>query len=112
MKDRQPKYPGRVKLIPVPGQPNVYDMVRADEPIVAGMAINKANLLTDATAQKLKLTQSDPTPNDAFNAIGSELTSINTGLEKIEDSVAQKLKKSDGGLSSFERLFIGGGFLH
>lgn len=40
--DRIPTYPGRVKLIPVPGQENTYDMVRADEPIVEGTPINKA----------------------------------------------------------------------
>ena len=40
--DRVPAHPGRVKLIPVPGQPDTYDMVRADEPIVAGTPINKA----------------------------------------------------------------------
>lgn len=40
--DRVPKYPGRVKLVPVPGQENTYDMIRVDEPIVEGTPINKA----------------------------------------------------------------------
>ena len=40
--DRVPTYPGRVKLIPVAGQENTYDMVRADEPIEVGTPINKA----------------------------------------------------------------------
>lgn len=40
--DRVPAHPGRVKLIPVPGQADTYDMVRADEPIVTGTPINKA----------------------------------------------------------------------
>ena len=39
--DRVPKYPGRVKLAPVVGQENTYDMIRADEPIVEGTPINK-----------------------------------------------------------------------
>lgn len=39
--DRVPTHPGRVKLIPVDGQANTYDMVRADEPIVEGTPINK-----------------------------------------------------------------------
>ena len=39
--DRVPKYPGRVKLAPVAGQENTYDMIRADEPIVKGTPINK-----------------------------------------------------------------------
>lgn len=42
VKDRVPTYPGRVKLIPVQGQADTYDMVRADEPIEPGTPINKA----------------------------------------------------------------------
>ena len=42
VKDRIPTYPGRVKLVPVDGQENTYDMVRADSPIEAGTPINKA----------------------------------------------------------------------
>jgi len=40
--DRIPTYPGRVKLVPVAGQENTYDMVRADAPVEAGTPINKA----------------------------------------------------------------------
>lgn len=40
--DRVPTYPGRVKLVPVDGQENTYDMARADSPIVEGTPINKA----------------------------------------------------------------------
>lgn len=40
--DRISTYPGRVRLIPVPGQANTYDMVRADEPIEPGTPINRA----------------------------------------------------------------------
>ena len=53
VKDRVPTYPGRVKLIPVAGQANTYDLVRADEPIEAGTPINKAlfqSLLADIDA--------------------------------------------------------------
>lgn len=42
VKDRIPTYPGRVRLVPVSGQANTYDMVRADEPIEPGTPINKA----------------------------------------------------------------------
>ena len=38
--DRVSKYPGRVRLVPVEGQPNVFDMVRADEPTVEGTLLN------------------------------------------------------------------------
>ena len=40
--DRIPTHPGRVKLTPVNGQENTFDMVRADAPIVEGTPINKA----------------------------------------------------------------------
>ena len=39
--DRVPTYPGRVKLTPVSGQTNTYDLVRADLPIQEGTPINK-----------------------------------------------------------------------
>ena len=39
--DRIPTYPGRVKLTPVSGQTNTYDLVRADQPIEEGTHINK-----------------------------------------------------------------------
>lgn len=50
MKDRIPTYPGRVKLTPVTGQADTYDMVRADEPVQEGTPLNKMTLLQDATA--------------------------------------------------------------
>ena len=40
--DRVPTYPGRVKMTPVPGQANTYDMVRADSPTKEGTPIDKA----------------------------------------------------------------------
>ena len=40
--DRVPTYPGRVKLTPVSGQTNVYDMVREDSPVTEGTPLNKA----------------------------------------------------------------------
>lgn len=41
VRDRQPTYPGRVTMTPVPGMENTYDMVRADEPLDEGTPINK-----------------------------------------------------------------------
>lgn len=83
MQDRIPTYPGRVKLTPVSGQADTYDMTMADQPTQAGTPPTKANLLTDATAARLGLT-SDPTVNDALNAlnyqIGDTLTTVRTDL--------------------------------
>lgn len=69
MKDRIPTYPGRVKLVPVAGQANVYDMVRADEPVEAGTPLNKAALLTDQTATKLGLDLETATPDKALSQV-------------------------------------------
>lgn len=42
--DRVPTYPGRVKLTPVSGAPNLFTMERADEPKNVGTPIDKATL--------------------------------------------------------------------
>ena len=53
VKDRVSSYPGRVKLTPVAGQTNTYDLVRADQPTEAGTPLtaalfnHKADVLTD-----------------------------------------------------------------
>lgn len=65
MQDRTPLYPGRVKLIPVEGQENTYDMVRADEPTQEGDPMSKATFLKDATAALFGL-GSDAVPDDAL----------------------------------------------
>lgn len=39
--DRVPLYPGRVKMTPVSGQTNVYDMVRADQPQKDGTPLTR-----------------------------------------------------------------------
>lgn len=44
VEDRVSTYPGRVKLTPVSGQTNIYDMVRADNPVQEGTPLNKALL--------------------------------------------------------------------
>lgn len=69
MQDRVPTYPGRVVLTPVPGQTNTFDLTRADAPVVDGTPINKATLLTDATATLLELT-GNPTVNAALAKLG------------------------------------------
>lgn len=91
MKDRVPLYPGRVKLTPVPGQENTYDMVRADEPTQEGTPLNKATLLKDATARKYGLDPQTATVNDALERVflpqivvtaptGSTVTCVKDGV--------------------------------
>ena len=69
MQDRVPTYPGRVKLIPVLGQENTCEMVRADEPTQEGTPLNKANLLQDSVAKMYGLSEL-AVPNDVFDFLG------------------------------------------
>ena len=55
-----------MKLVPVSGQTNVYDMIMADEATTAGTPLNKSTFLKTSTATTLGLTGTDPTPDDAF----------------------------------------------
>lgn len=75
MQDRVSLYPGRVKLTPVAGQENTYDMVRADSPTQEGTPLNKANLLTDATAALFGL-GTDAVPNEVLGV----LSRLHSGL--------------------------------
>lgn len=68
MKDRVPLYPGRVKLTPVAGQENTYDMVRADQPQQEGDPLNKATLYSDDTAASFDL-GADSVPDQALKLL-------------------------------------------
>lgn len=85
MKDRKPKYPGRVMLTPVSGQANVYDMVRVDEPEDVGTPLSKNTFLTDETAVELGLDPaSDPNPNDALHALTARtIADVNGIMQKM-----------------------------
>lgn len=76
MKDRTPTKPGRVQLVPVTGQTNIYDMTMADEPTEAGTPLNKANLLSDNAAAAVWPVAgdrpSDPLVSDALTRLGQK----------------------------------------
>lgn len=87
MKDRVPRYPGRVTLTPVEGQANTYDMVRADEPTEAGTPLNTASLLSAATSQNIFGDNSNlHTPDEAFRALISFISTGTTKTDVIETS--------------------------
>jgi hypothetical protein len=75
MTDRVPTYPGRVKMIPVEGEVNTYDMQRADSPVEEGTPLNKASLLQDATAALAGL-DNTAVPNDVFAKILTHLLKL------------------------------------
>lgn len=70
MKDRIPTHPGRVKLLPVPGEANTYDMERADDPMEEGTPLNKKNLLSDRTADVIGLPREAATVDTALSILG------------------------------------------
>lgn len=84
MQDRIPTYPGRVKLTPVTGEENIYDMERADDPVQNGTPLNKNTLLTDETEEAIWGDAQDRTVDDALSAvnyqIGDTLTTARTDL--------------------------------
>lgn len=88
MKDRVPKYPGRVTLVPVAGQENTFDMVRADEPTQSGDPLNKNTLLKDATASLFGM-GANAVPDDVF----SMLSRFHAGLGN--EYVWEKLATTD-----------------
>lgn len=52
---------------------------------VEGTALNKANLLTDTVAEALGLSSSDPTVNEALNALLAVATTLRNGLMSAGD---------------------------
>lgn len=70
MKDRVPKYPGRVKITRANGTTEYVTIERADEPVSGneGTPLNKSNLLDDDTSSLLGLGE-NATPNDALAAL-------------------------------------------
>lgn len=72
MKDRVPKYPGRVKITRSDGTSEYATIERADEPVSGneGTPLNKATLLSDDTAAMLGFaTSDDPTVDDALQGL-------------------------------------------
>lgn len=67
MKDRVPKYPGRVIITPT-GKANEYDIVRADEAAEAGTPLCKETLLPDSLCDALGIDREGATPADALAA--------------------------------------------
>lgn len=76
MKDRVSVHPGRVKLTPVAGEQNTYDMLRADSPTQEGTPLNKNTILKDTTAALYGL-GTDAVPDEVLGVLGkSALTQI------------------------------------
>ena len=79
MKDRVSAHPGRIKLIPVKGEENTFDLTRADGPVEEGTPLNKTTLLQDVTAALAGLGD-EATPDDVFTKILTRLLKLQTIL--------------------------------
>ena len=110
MKDRVSLYPGRIRLIPVEGQDNVYDLVRADEPIEEGTPLNKVNLLKDSTIQKY-VNANINVPDDVFNYLGNYAEywwkRINAGIVSYVHSTDRTAYPDTGELNGFSYEYVG-----
>lgn len=89
MQDRVSLYPGRVKLEPVAGQANTYDLTRADQPTQEGTPLNKANLLSDNVAAAIKAllasqTDDPETPNAALNILAQAVDEAATKANVVD----------------------------
>lgn len=74
MTDRVPGTAGRVKITPESGDAYYAVLEMADNATTEGTPYNKASVLTDTTAEALGLDPNDdPTPNDAFSQLQSNL---------------------------------------
>lgn len=105
--DRVPTHAGRIKLTPVAGQTDVFDMVRADEPTVEGTPLDKATLdgisknrLTgryyDLTATKYTISSA----GGAFNPLPISWNTTADGANSGGYSIT-----GSGGISSLYRAF-------
>lgn len=83
MQDRVSLYPGRVKLEPVAGQANTYDLTRADQPTQEGTPLNKANLLSDATETAMFGAAADRTVDEAFAGLAAQIKLIMSNTAAI-----------------------------
>ena len=83
MQDRVSLYPGRVKLEPVAGQANLYDLTRADQPTQEGTPLNKANLLSDATETAMFGSAANRTVDEAFAGLAAQIKLIMSNTASI-----------------------------
>lgn len=101
MKDRSSRYPGRVKLIPVEGQPDVFDMQLVDEPIEVGTPLNTETLLNDAAVTAIDVYNShfdNPvmtedelnklTVSDGFEILANNGDNIQSRVNALESGLA------------------------
>ena len=79
--DRVPTYPGRVKMTPVAGQENTYDMVRADAPLEVGTPMNRA--LFESIRKDITTLQANVSDIINDHAYKTTVSNLATGTEFV-----------------------------
>ena len=102
MKDRVVEFPRRMKMTDVlTGDAYIFDVESAEGNVSeAGTPYNTANVLSDATAASLGLS-SNATPNDAFAAIATVISSGGFSILYEEEK-----KQESGTTLSLQKTFI------
>lgn len=85
VENRASLQPGRVRLDPVNGQPNMYDMERADEPQQAGTPLNRRTMqLLQADLRTYPVAAGQGvTAGDVVDVVGGEVTKAGTPSQCI-----------------------------
>lgn len=111
IRDRQVQYPNRFRATPVSGQEDVYDLTAVPGTVTqAGTALNKANLLSDATAALLGLS-GDPSVNDALAFLGDAVLNpswkrIGSATLDLDDRISAVTIPLTDYLDSFKWVYI------
>lgn len=82
-------------------------LLNADGAITEGTPLNKSNLLSNATASALRLTQSDPTVDDALSRISG--AAVSWQLLKTYNAAGSYTYTFPSGYSKFGVTLMGGG---
>ena len=82
MKDRVPKYKGRVLITPENGSAPYYATIaRADEPVEEGTPLNKVNLLSDTTSEVIFQDSKDHTVDEALSTLNSNTKQLDLRIQ-------------------------------
>lgn len=76
MTDRKPTYPHRVQITKEDGSQEIVTWEYADNPLVEGTPLSKANLLDDTTGALILPEVEDPTVNQALAALGKKANAL------------------------------------
>lgn len=114
VEDRVSTYPGRVTLIPVDGETNVYDMSRSDMPIAEGTPINKllldnkAYTLTSDVTVYVSLTGSD---TDGDGSVDAPFLTVQAAVDALPKHLDGHTATIDVASGTYEERVICKGFV-